>query len=253
MKFLLSNKYCLAFSVVCAFVLSFPLKAQTSGNFQVTAGLTTMWITNENAAVESIIPRNEDELPGAGFDGQQLGVSLRLLYGIDKANRFRINTGFDYYFLRGVQRNQLTSSSIYYTYGVDMPTFILGTEYGFVEYPPGNARIYAGIEARVVKTIAEPIDLRLVRLRDNVLVENKRGFVKENAYRIGGAVKLGIDGEILDPFYVNMSVGYGVVNLIGREDARGELFTPNHAPVYSETRESYIHNVLFSFLIQYRF
>jgi hypothetical protein len=233
--------------------LHIPLKAQIR-NFQVTGGLTTMWITSENIARERIFPRSEEEMPGAGFDGQQAGISLRMLYGIDAVKNMRVTAGLDYYFLRGIQRNQFTSSTLFFTYSVDMPTLVLGTEYALLEYPPGDARIYAGIEARGALTIAKPINFRLVRLKGDTLIQSGKGEIKENAFRLGGAVRLGIDGEIYDPFYVNFSVGYGIINLVGRDDSRGELFTPNHTAVgYIEAKENFIHNMLVSFLIQYRF
>jgi len=230
------------------------LEAQGLKNIQATAGLSTMWIINDNAARESIVPRDETDIPGAGFDGQQIGFSIRMLYNLNEKKKLRLTTGLDYYFMRGVQRNQLTSSTIYYTYAVNVPTIVLGTEYAFVEYPPGDVRIYAGIEARGAFTSAEPIDFRLVRLGDNTLIQSGTGQIKDNAFRLGGAIRLGVDGEIYEPMYVNISAGYGILNLIGRDDTRGELFTPNHSAVgYTEERENYIHNVLFSFLLQYRF
>lgn len=245
--------YAIVTAVILISLLHSPLKAQTKRNFQVTGGLTTMWIVNENAALESIQPRIGEYLFGAGFDGQQLGVSVRLLYGIDTANRIRINTGLDYYFLRGVQRNQYTASASFYTYGVNMPTVVLGGEYAFVQYPPGNARIYGGLELRGAFTSAIPISQKLIRLSDNSVLQSENGFVKDNAFRLGGAVRLGIDGELSDPIFVNMSVAYGVVNLIGRDHTRGELLTPDNNDFTYDTHEGYIHNIISSFLIQYRF
>ncbi|MES2764875.1 MAG: hypothetical protein V4642_03335 [Bacteroidota bacterium] len=248
--------YKTAFAVIFIALLSIPLKAQTNRNFQLTGGLTTMWIVNENAALENIVPHQEGEVPGAGFDGQQVGLSLRMLYGIDTKRKLRITTGLDYYFLRGVQRIQLAASTYFIKYPVDMPTLVLGTEYAFLEYPPGDARIYAGIEARGAFIIAKQFDFRWVRLGDNIVLDIGHGEKKPDAFRLGGAVRLGIDGEISDPIYVNFSAGYGIVNLIGRDHARGELFTPDNseAPLpYPDDHEGYIHNMLVSFLLQYRF
>ncbi len=256
MKIFLFRTYPPAFAVIFIITLAIPLKAQISRNFQVTGGLTTMWIVNDNIARGNIIPRTMDELPGAGFDGQQVGFSVRLLYGLDAKRRVRLTTGLDYYFLRGVQRNQLTSTTYYFTYAVDMPTLVLGTEYAFLEYPPGDAKIYAGIEARGAFTSAKPIDFRVVRLGDNLTIREGHGEIKTNAFRLGGAIRLGIDGEIYDPLYVNFSVGYGIVNLIGRDHSRGELLTPDNSGAelpYPDNHEGYVHNMLVSFLLQYRF
>lgn len=72
---------------------------------------------------------------------------------------------------------------------------------------------------------------------------------KKSTTRMGGVIKLGIDGELWDPWYVNISIGLGVMNLFGRKDARGELLTPIRL---NEYKENYVYNLLFSMLIQYR-
>ena len=72
---------------------------------------------------------------------------------------------------------------------------------------------------------------------------------KPSTFRLGGALKLGIVGEIFDPWYLNTSIGIGVVNFVGKEDSRGELLTPSRR---YENIESPLNLLLFTLLIQYR-
>lgn len=228
------------------------LKAQTGKSFQVAGGLATTWIVGSNVAQEGLIPQDTIDKVGGGFNGQQLGASLRLIYGMNEANTIRLNTGLDYYFLRGTQRLSGKAAQGFVNTETDLPTIALGIDYAFVEYPPGNARIYAGLEARGTFIISRPSTLRLIRLGEQEPFQQEVFASKENTFRAGGAVRLGIEGEIFHPLFVNISTAYGVANLIGRNDARGELLTPA-AVTADESGENFLHTMFFSFLLQYRF
>ncbi|MGA1435753.1 MAG: hypothetical protein ACO34C_09675, partial [Candidatus Kapaibacteriota bacterium] len=61
--------------------------------------------------------------------------------------------------------------------------------------------------------------------------------------------RVGIEGVVEDRWSVNISAGYTVFNLLGRDDKRGELFTPS---AVTETVESIIGGNTTAVLIQYR-
>jgi hypothetical protein len=67
--------------------------------------------------------------------------------------------------------------------------------------------------------------------------------------------RLGIEGEIYYPVFLNTSVGYGVMNLLGRDTrssaqgGRGELLTPR---ALNEAGEGVLTHLNFAFMIQVR-
>ena len=56
--------------------------------------------------------------------------------------------------------------------------------------------------------------------------------LKSNVFRMGGAVRFGVQGILSEPLRINISAAYGVNNLLGRDlrttgaDRRGQLLTP---------------------------
>jgi hypothetical protein len=72
---------------------------------------------------------------------------------------------------------------------------------------------------------------------------------------MGAMARFGIEGEIYYPVFLNTSVGYGVMNLVGRDDrptwkeGRGELLT---ARPLNEPTEGLLYHMNFSFMIQVR-
>ena len=73
--------------------------------------------------------------------------------------------------------------------------------------------------------------------------------LQETATRLGMGLRIGVDGEVFAPWYVNISAGYNAFNLLGRNDSRGELFTPSNL---SEKVESIIGAIATTILIQYK-
>jgi hypothetical protein len=67
--------------------------------------------------------------------------------------------------------------------------------------------------------------------------------------------RLGIEGEIYYPVFVNTSVGWGAMNLLGRDTrstangGRGELLTPVSQ---NEAGEGVLYHLNFTFMVQVR-
>jgi hypothetical protein len=66
--------------------------------------------------------------------------------------------------------------------------------------------------------------------------------------------RVGIEGELYYPLFLNTSVGYGILNLFLRDDqptpaGRGELLTPTRI---SEPQEGMLQQLNFTFMLQVR-
>ncbi len=235
--------------------------AQAQVRYRVAAGLSTDWITNDNAATLRL-SNTQDTVDfnapfGGGLDGMQIGYGLRLYADLDKQKIVRIPIGIDVFNYSGAQA--LNGSG--YTYSVrhdnTLVSTMIGFEWSFVEFPLAFARAFAGAEVRPLYVGASTITSLGNTLVNGVWVTNinQTTNFKEGVWRVGGMLRLGLEGEILYPVFLNTSVAYGVMNLIGRdtrntaEGGRGELLTPvpkNEGP------EQYVHHVNFTFMIQVR-
>ncbi|MCU0330515.1 MAG: hypothetical protein MUC47_05990 [Candidatus Kapabacteria bacterium] len=244
--------------------------AQSSTNtpirFRVSGGLSTLWITNDNPAVSRIVantegelvaPDNPDDTPiGAAFDGQQIGYGIRGYADLDKQKRFRIPFGLDYHMLRGTQSVRSTSFTILAQNSLNITTAHLGFEYAFMEFPLAFARAYVAAELRGAFIGQSELQVRWTTILPDS-ISRREGVLpgKPSTFRLGGMARLGIEGELYYPVFLNTSIGYGVLNMVGRDSrstasgGRGELLTPDNK---NEAAEGYIHYVNFTFMIQVR-
>src|SRR5690606_3976962 len=71
---------------------------------------------------------------------------------------------------------------------------------------------------------------------------------KSDVWRFSFMPKIGVEGELTDDIYINASVGFQTLNLLGRDNRRGELLTPI---TDFETQESLVKSFVFSFMLQY--
>ena len=225
--------------------------------FRVAAGLSTDWITNDNPATYRI-SGSADEVNdslgfGGGFDGMQMGWGLKGFIDLDKQKRFRIPIGIDYHMFSGAQSVKATSYTITTRHEMDLTTGILGFEWSFVEFPLAYARAFIGGEARVLYVAPNEIHLK-VQTRDSTTIDETTNG-KPSATRLGAMARLGIEGELYYPVFINTSVAWGVMNLVGRDDrlesegGRGELLTPRNV---NEGGESIVQHLNFTFMIQVR-
>jgi len=228
--------------------------------FRVAAGLSTDWITNDNPAVYRIAGTG-DELDenagyGGGLDGMQIGWGLKAFADLDKQKILRIPFGVDAFMYSGAQTVQSSRYKLNVRHEVNLYSYHAGFEWSFVEFPLAYARAYLGAEARMTTVAPNTITLRSQYPFATPPVDTTISFTgKDAATRLGGMIRLGIEGELYYPVFLNTSVAWGVMNLIGRdttptwEGGRGELLTPS--PV-NEAGESLIYHLNFTFMVQVR-
>jgi len=250
----ISSRQTKLFSVVCSliFTLSVLTASGQLKNVSLSAGLVTTQILGDNPGTWPIIERdaslNHDI--GGSFKGNQPGFGLRLNLPVDKDGLFIAPVGFDYIYFRALERVPIaTKTTLFLMHSVSVPTATLGMNYFFLKFPIANVRAFAGLEARG-SFVQEGDFYRRFEYGnfDSVAIIDTK--TKSSVFRLGGALKLGIEGEFLSPWYVTTGVSLDAMNLIGKDGNRGELLTPMKS---FENKESLVLNLHFLFMIQYKF
>jgi hypothetical protein len=247
----------LAVIIACISVLSTNTAAQV--RFRVAAGLSTDWITSDNPAVYRLASTQNalpEETYGGAFDGAQMGWGLRGYIDLDKQKKFRIPVGLDYFMYKGAQSIVGETYSIRVTHENALTAALAGFEWSFVEFPWAFARAYVGAEARMLFVGENTITRDSKTLVADSIVQRVEVFNgKSAATRLGAMARLGIEGEIYYPVFVNTSVGWGAMNLLGRDTrstangGRGELLTPVSQ---NEAGEGVLYHLNFTFMVQVR-
>ena len=248
-------KYFLIIIVLLVVVIFNRTNAQFETKYSLQLGMTTLHILGDNPATKPMIERDTtgNAVFGGSFDGGQPGFSLRLLMALDTSNIISIPIGIDFTLFEALERYPVARYvSVKYKHTVFNPTFVVGLNYALVRYPISKSKIYAGLEARGSLITSSRLESRLDFLAlDSTYTKVLE--IKNSAFRLGAAVRLGIEGQVAKDWDVNMSCAIGVMNLIGRDNSRGELLTPlRKTPYTEETKESYVYNFLFSMSIMYR-
>lgn len=247
----------LAVIIACISIVSTNAVAQV--RFRVAAGLSTDWITSDNPAVYRLASSQNtspEETYGGAFDGAQMGWGLRGYIDLDKQKKFRIPVGLDYFMYKGAQSIVGETYSIRVTHENALTAALAGFEWSFVEFPWAFARAYVGAEARLLFVGENTITRDSKTLVADSIVQRVEVFNgKASATRLGAMARLGIEGEIYYPVFVNTSVGWGAMNVLGRDTrttangGRGELLTPVSQ---NETGEAVLYHLNFTFMVQVR-
>ncbi len=219
-------------------------------NLRLSAGISTIEILGDSPNSKTIVNRDTNVVTvGGSFNGTQPGFGFRAQASLDENNIYSIPFGFDYYFFEGLERIPAPGSyTAKWRHTADIMTFTAGFNYAFVKFPLANVRGYASFELRGSYIMqGEIVQTTINSQTDSVSVNEY--VTKESAFRLGGAIYIGFMGDIEDPLYINFYTGLGIMNLIGRDDNRGELLTPIN---YYENKESLVYNLHFSLQIQYR-
>lgn len=248
--------------VILAFGLAAILTSsvQAQVRFRLASGLSTDWITNDNPAVYPLTGSSDTSNPnrpyGGAFDGAQVGWGIRGYVDLDKQKTFRIPVGVDVYYYNGAQSIAASNYKFRAEHSNTLVSSFTGFEWSFVEFPLAFARAYLGGEARFLYVNANTITREGTNIINGEAYTYSSSFSgKSSAFRVGAMARVGIEGEIYYPIFLNTSVGYGVMNLLGRDSrstaqgGRGELLTPR---ALNESGEGLLYNMNFAFMIQVR-
>lgn len=216
-------------------------------------GISTLNILGSNPAKKEMQPSDTNSKGyGGSFEDAQPGVEFRLNLDLDSAGDFRIPIGFDYSFFSAAERIPMPSVTATLQHYMSVMSPYTGIHITFARFPFANAKAYGGIEARGTwvhhATFARQIIYSPPFPQD--LNESISFRTKAEAFRLGGSIRVGIEGELQHPIYINSSIAYTAINLVGTNDGRGELFTPTK---FFETKESLVNCINFSLMILIKF
>jgi ribosomal protein S6 len=163
---------------------------------------------------------------------------------------------YHYFMYKGAQSIVGETYSIRITHENNLAAGLAGFEWSFIEFPWAFARAYVGAEARLLFVGENSITRDIKTLVADTIIQRVEVFNgKSAATRLGAMARIGIEGEIYYPVFVNTSVGWGAMNLLGRdtrstaEGGRGELLTPVSQ---NESGEAILYHLNFTFMVQVR-
>lgn len=230
-----------------------PLFSQIGARYNLAAGLLTTNILGNNRAKLSIIPPpgKPDAYIGGSFAYSQPGIQLRSTFPLENYENIRISGYLNYSFFSGRERavTSTTISKVVYLFrnSLDITSFGIGGEYIWANLKFANAKLYSGVDIQA--TLVHNINTEF--LEDYLDVEGQDNLYKydpkPSAFRLGGNLKLGVEGRLREIVHVNAGVSIGALNLIGRDDTRGELLTPLKL---QEDKENLLYLAQVFFLIQ---
>ena len=233
--------------MVTNMIFTLNLKAQFNSKYQVAFGIITTQILGDNPATLSML---DNQATGGSFPMTQPGMELRFTFPLDDNNNIRIPFSLDYTFFRGKERENYNRKIIdYYSHTVDVLGINTGIHYAFLNIPFARAKVYTGLEAR----LSYLSNIKFEWLRDYLEPAFPDEIYdiqsKPDAFRLGGALKLGIEGKLNKNWYINAGGSLMITNIVGRDNSRGELFTPF---ARLEAKESLVYNLQIFILIQYQ-
>lgn len=226
---------------------------QFSDNIKVAAGIITSQIVNNNSAKSSVLvlDSQSDFIPGGSFRDAQVGAQILFTSALDKEDRFRIPFGIGYMFYNGKERVSVNENIVTFsTHDVNILELSTGIHYVLGKVNIANANVYTGLELKwnYIHNDRGTIITKYTYIPDNDIYYDIPA--KENTSRIGGGLKLGADGKLWDRVYINAGATLHWVNMLGKDNARGELLTAKWN-TFKEMQESEVLLAQVFILIQY--
>ena len=203
---------------------------------KIDFGFTATVLTgSQGAQLPMFSSRNDSTfVTGSSFMGAQSGVSARINFEMGSSKQFIIPFGIDMTFLRGLQRMENPGLTGHGAVSAEINSIVTGLQYRVLELPLAEAFVYGGVEARGSFITAARFQYEVDDYQTgNPLPQYSMDTtLKSNVFRMGGAVRFGVQGILSEPLRINISAAYGVNNLLGRDlrttgaDRRGQLLTP---------------------------
>jgi len=231
------------------FLFSYALSFAQLKDFAIEFGTCPTSVFGDNGATSVFINPQKSTTIGGGFFGFQNGIYLRGIWQKSDAN-FAIPIGFEYIFYRAYHRVPYAPKvTLYLRHFIDVPTVTLGFRYYLFKLPFANVKCYSEIDARGSFVGKSNYSVRIdYEAFDSTLV--KSVSYKNAVFRFGGDFRIGFLGEVVYPWYVNIFTNVSYVNLLGRNNKRGELLTP--VPDY-EPKENPVYNFQLGIGVYYKF
>jgi hypothetical protein len=249
---------------------SLPLHAQVQRNLmkksyakdvtKVEFGFTATFLHgNQGAQLPMFSSRNDSTfVTGSNYVGAQSGVSARMNFEVGSMRQFIIPVGIDMTFMRGLQRLENPGLTGHGSVSTNITSIVTGCQYRFAELPLAEAFLYGGVDVRgsFIGGARFQYEVDQYSTGQPLPQYAQDTTLKPSVFRLGGALRVGVQGIISEPLRINISAAYGVYNLVGRDlrttgsDRRGQLLTPTRI---GETAEQFAAFSNISLWLQYYF
>jgi len=236
--------------------LSFAQSNVYNYDYSIGLGFTTSKILGDNPAVNTISPINTKS-PGGSFNGAMPGALLMGQYKLDEVGDWRLVGGLNY--TAYAARERLPREKVTYRLknNLDIISPLVGINYTLIRFPSAMSSIYIGAEARYNYIFGQSFVVEADFVDTGEITTQVRD-TKDAVSRMGGLVKIGLEGELHENYMINVSWGVDALNLLGADDSRGQLLTPyipdeNTTTLGFEQEEQLTYNFFFSIMIQYRY
>lgn len=213
----------------------------------VGLGMTTTKILGDNPNTYSF----NNTIIGGSYGEWQLGIEARAIFPVNSTNSLRVPIGIDYQFFRAYERYPYFGQSTVFTNSANIMSFYSGINYVLLKFNVAQAKLYASLEPRF-SYIHNLSFVKSINYADPSKQDEEESFRnKDNAFRIGGSFKLGIEGRLKDNLFINASFGVTAINLFLADDERGELFAPEpNDPL--QQQESTVGTYNLTIMLQYK-
>ncbi|MGQ9819648.1 MAG: hypothetical protein ACUVQ1_06970 [Candidatus Kapaibacteriales bacterium] len=236
------------FAVAVVFCLNSVGRAQIKNTSIEFGMMPTLVVGNDK--ITSPLASSTQNYRGGGFFGFNNAFFLKAIFEPSLNSRFSFPVGVEYIFYRAYHRVPISRFvAAYLTHSIDLASVNIGTRYSFFKLPFANVLFFGELTFAGNFVGASNYSVRLdYELLDSSSLKTVVG--KQSVFRLGGGIRFGFLGEIESPWYVNIFTGVNYVNLLGRNNSRGELLTPTNV---FEPIENPVYNFTLGFSIIYKF
>lgn len=196
-------------------------------NYMYSVGLSTQTVLFDHPAANTMYFDNDkDFIEGGSFDGAQSGIDLRFMYILPENEKIYLSSGVDYTFFSSKEQYTVSNSSVTnYKHNINLLSPYIGAYYRILRIPLANTNIYFGPEIKFNYIHNGQFNFYLQNIKDKTKSLEINDYYKDNTFRLGGLLRIGAESVISDEYGLNVSFAMHWVNMIGKDNAYGELLT----------------------------
>ncbi len=194
---------------------------------------------------------------GGGLQFIEPGAELLANLYLDDEELHRGIIGTEFLALKSLEKMPNSSASyLFAKHKVSLFDIFFGYHYAFWDMKWQNAKLYCGPEIMLNTMLNNKFEGGMKYLASNNDSSHNNDInriistTKNLAFRIGGRIRIGVEGQIIDNWYVNSSFSIGIYNFLLRNSETGELFNSKNEYETQEQLQTFYN---FNVGIQYNF
>lgn len=200
-----------------------PLEPAVSDRLRIRPmlGVQTMWFNGDYQVNRPLSPVGDEVAAlGGGIMGSNNAVHVEMEVIPAGSSMLRFPLSFDAFFLSGKTTfagsaiGSIEPRRLTFTHTANIYSIGTGVRAAFLRSP----NLYVSAEARFNYIPATELHTRLYSALTDETINERTVTIDSNSYfRIGAYMKLGTQVEFFNPLLLDFSIGYGVLNLAGKE------------------------------------